>query len=149
MIKFRARLKYFFVNPNQDNSSLRKKVARVRFVYINSVTFILFWVPYGIGISFYKNTTLQERYQAFTESSEDWEEGGREDSIYFYILASLFYCYLLLLPLIVFGTNDAFLSCCCTKQQQDEQQCDNNITNGNEVTTVARSSQQGIAETQV
>ncbi|XP_021950298.2 uncharacterized protein LOC110847628 isoform X1 [Folsomia candida] len=108
LYRIRATLKHFF-HFTVPCPRMRRRVRRVRFIYINSITFVLLWVPFGVGISIYKNTTLQKRYERFVQHPElDCEDRVRSNT--FYILVCLFYCYILLLPVLIFYSNDTFSS---------------------------------------
>lgn len=74
-------------------------------MYVNSITFILIWVPFGLGSSFYKNTTLQQRYDSFVQEKVDTLEVDHDNTVFFYFLAISFFIYVLVLPVVIYLTD--------------------------------------------
>lgn len=79
----------------------------MRFIFLFSITFIVFWVPLGLFISFYKTTRRKSNtnFKGYTMSLLG-------------LITTIFYIYILICPLIVLwgNTNPSKRSCCCTQE---------------------------------
>ncbi|XP_035704145.1 uncharacterized protein LOC118434394 isoform X2 [Folsomia candida] len=123
LYKIRSKLKYFYFRQPVPSRRL-KKVRRVRFIFINSITFTLIWFPFGLFHSIYTPfrdldkiqhfeidySNLDEAGLLFTEIQEGIKDPTKKPfnrhPVLYYVGICAIYMYIILLPVIIYCTHN-------------------------------------------
>ncbi|OXA63991.1 uncharacterized protein LOC118436492 isoform X3 [Folsomia candida] len=94
LYKVKSMFPYIYKSNAGVNDRLKQCVPRVRFLYINSVAFILTWIPFGMIITIYHNICFPPA-----------TKGVIDFPVTNFAMRTLFFVYLMVLPITIFGTN--------------------------------------------
>ncbi|OXA42101.1 C-X-C chemokine receptor type 2 [Folsomia candida] len=93
MFKLRSKTKDLRRFKDHQTWKLYKRVQSMRFVYATSATFILFWLPFGIAMSYYR--IVRKPLSEF-----------KSNATRTYVLIFVAFIFILILPIVIFWTNE-------------------------------------------